>query len=140
MVKETIKIKIFLSFRKMIRDNFVDIRRSIYVEVVQSYKRVYFLYNPKKVASWRVISDNWIQKLEKYGTELGYSKEDIDYEIFQQPDELCSELFFEKELIDFLGTKATPEQADKISEEILKSFVKGIEKLLKKRRTGAKSV
>lgn len=120
-------------FKKLIKDNLDDIIRSIFVEVAQSYEKVYFIYNPKKV-TWRIISDFWIQKLSKYGTELDYSKEVIDEEIFQHQDELCSELLFDKELIDYLGTKATKEQAEKISKEILKSFIKGIEKLLKNKK------
>ncbi len=114
------------SFRKMVQDNWIDMRRAVFVEAAQSHGILYFRYNPQK-NTYNLISDTWVYKLQKYGKELG----DIDNEISCFRNEIACELSLDHNLIKFLGTEATDEPGY-LSEKILKSLIYKIEKQLTK--------
>ena len=75
------------SFRKTVQANWTDMRRTVFVEAVQSGGNIHFKYNYKNM-TYKIISDNWIYKLKRCGKELGYSQEEIDDAVYCFPGEI----------------------------------------------------
>ena len=121
------------SFRQMLNKDWDDIRREVFTNAALSYGDIKFLYNPEKV-TWRVTSDIWSYKISKH-KQLGYLAKEIEEYNTILPNEIYYTIYIDEELSDFLGCRASEEEAKHLTDKMTQYFANEIEKLMLKTST-----